>query len=35
MEIIAARVIRNRKIDGKIRSSALRADEAIRKAINC
>ena len=35
LEIIAARVIRNRKIEGKIQSFALRVDEAIRKAIDC
>ena len=35
LEIIAARVIRNRKIEGKVQSFALRVDEAIRKAIDC
>jgi len=31
----AARVIQNRKVEGKVRSFALRVDEAIRKAIDC
>ena len=35
LEIIAARVIRKRKIEEKVRSFALREDEAIRKAIDC
>ena len=35
LEIIAARVIRKRKIEEKVRSFALRVDEAIRKAIDC
>ena len=35
MEIIAARVIRKRKIEEKVRSFALREDEAIQKATNC
>ena len=30
LETIAARVIRNRKIEGKVQSFALRVDEAIR-----
>ena len=34
-EIIAARVIRKRKIEEKVRSFALREDEAIQKATNC
>ena len=34
-EIIAARVIRKRKIEEKVRSFALRVDEVIRKAIDC
>ena len=28
-------MIRNRKIEGKVQSFALRVDEAIRKAIDC
>ena len=35
LEIISARVIRKRKIEEKVRSFALRVDEAIRKAIDC
>ena len=35
LEIIAARVIRKRKIEEKVRSFALRVDEAIRKATDC
>ena len=35
LEIIAARVIRKRKIEEKVRSFALREDEAIWKAIDC
>ena len=35
LEIIAARVIRKRKIEEKVWSFALRVDEAIRKAIDC
>ena len=35
MEIIAARVIRKRKIEEKVRSLALREDEEIQKATNC
>ena len=35
LEITAARVIRKRKIERKVRSFALREDEAIRKAIDC
>ena len=35
LEIIAVRVIRKRKIEEKVRSFALRVDEAIRKAIDC
>ena len=35
LEIIAARLIRKRKIEEKIRSFALRVDEAIWKAIVC
>ena len=35
LEIIAARVIGKRKIEEKLRSFALRVDEAIRKATNC
>ena len=35
LEIIAARVIRKRKIKEKVRSFALRVDEAIRKATDC
>ena len=35
LEIIAARVIRKRKIEEKVRSFALPGDEAIRKAIDC
>ena len=35
LEIIAARVIRKRKIEEKVRSFALRVNEAIRKAIDC
>ena len=33
--IIAARVIRKRKIEERVRSFALGAEEAIRKAIDC
>ena len=35
LDIIAVRVIRKRKIEEKVRSFALRVDEAIRKAIDC
>ena len=35
LEIIAARVIRKRKIEEEVQSFALRVDEAIRKAIDC
>ena len=35
LEITAARVIRKRRIEEKVRSFALRVDEAIRKAIDC
>ena len=35
LEIIAARAIQNRKVEGKVRSCALRVDESIRKAIDC
>ena len=35
LEIIAARVIRKRTIEEKVRSFALREDEAIWKAIDC
>ena len=35
LEIIAARVIQKRKIEERVRSFALREDEAIRKAIDC
>ena len=35
LEIIAAKLIRKRKIEEKIRSFALREDEAIWKAIVC
>ena len=36
LEIIAARVIRKRKIEEKVRSfNALHTDETIRKAIDC
>ena len=35
LEIIAARVIRKRKIGEKVRSFALREDEAIWKVIDC
>ena len=35
LEIIAARVIRKGKIEERVRSFALREDEAIRKAIDC
>ena len=35
LEIIAARVIRKRTIEEKVQSSALREDDAIRKAIDC
>ena len=35
LEIIAARVIRKRKIETKVRSFAFSVDEAIRKALNC
>ena len=34
-EVIAARVIRKRKIEEKVRSFALRQDEAIRQVIDC
>ena len=35
LEITAAKVIRKRKIEGKVGSFAFREDEAIRKAIDC
>ena len=35
LEIIAARVIRKRKIEEKVRSFALREDETIWKAFDC
>ena len=35
LEIIAARVIRKRKIETKVRSFAFSVDEAIRKALDC
>ena len=35
LEIIAERVIRKRKIEEKVRSFALREDEAVWKVIDC